>query len=77
MNAEVNLQVEGMTCTNCAMSVRRKLEKEGLENVDVNFVTGEVRFINNSTKSKVELANSIEELGYKVINASSIEKKNI
>jgi Cu+-exporting ATPase len=41
------LMVEGMSCSNCAMGVRKRLEKQGMAQVDVNFATGEVRFENS------------------------------
>jgi len=45
-NSEKNLlHVEGMTCSNCALGVTKRLEKRGLKDVDVNFATGEVRFL--------------------------------
>jgi copper chaperone CopZ len=49
MNSQIELSellVEGMSCSNCAMGVRRRLEKQGLGQIDVNFATGEVRFEN-------------------------------
>lgn len=74
----IELHVEGMTCTNCAMSVRKRLEKQGMEQVDVNFATGEVRFENKVQKAVADITESIEELGYVVIkpNADPNEKKN-
>ncbi len=72
------LLVEGMSCSNCAMGVRKRLEKQGMEQVDVNFATGEVRFQNVPGKSNEEIKESIEDLGYVVIQANSDnkEKKN-
>ena len=40
----VNWKVDGMTCTNCALTINKFLEKEGMKNVKVNPVTGEVMF---------------------------------
>ncbi len=70
--------VEGMSCTNCAMGVRKRLEKQGMANVDVNFATGEVRFENLPGKPTIELKESIEELGYSVVKVDDgkEEKKN-
>jgi len=52
----VNLKVEGMTCANCALSVNKYLEKEGLKNVRVNFIGGDVSFDKdaNISKEKIE-----------------------
>jgi len=69
--------VEGMTCSNCALAVQRKLEKEGMHNVNVNFASGEVRFVNETHKPLEEITDSVEDLGYKVISDNDkSQKKN-
>ena len=60
------LNVEGMTCASCAMSISRLLEKKGLKDVSVNFATGEVAFANNK-EVFIEVVNGINDLGYKVV----------
>lgn len=76
MNAELTeLKVEGMTCTNCAMSVRKSLEKQGLQQVDVNFASGEVRFENSKGLAPEIIISGIEDLGYKVIKEGEDENK--
>ena len=65
---KVDWKVEGMTCTNCALSINRYLQKEGLKDVKVNFIGGEVSFELNGNKTKEELTKGIADLGYKVIN---------
>lgn len=70
------LQVEGMTCTNCAATVRRRLEKDGLQDINVNFATGEVSFANPTALGINEIAGHIDDLGYHVIQAGQPEKKN-
>ncbi len=64
---KVEWKVEGMTCTNCALTINRYLEKQGLKEVNVNFIGGDVSFGLNGNKSKDELAKGITDLGYKVI----------
>jgi len=64
----VSLQVEGMTCTNCAATVSKKLKKEGMDEIYVDFSSGEVSFINSSNKKLDEIVNDIHEIGYKVIS---------
>ncbi len=81
MNSQTELSelmVEGMSCSNCAMGVRKRLEKQGLGQIDVNFATGEVRFENIPNKPLTEIAESIEDLGYTVSmkDAPKDEKKN-
>jgi Cu+-exporting ATPase len=72
------LVVEGMTCNNCAMGVRRRLEKQGMEQVDVNFATGEVSFQNIPNLPITAIKESIEDLGYVVVQADepNQQKKN-
>ncbi len=65
---KVDWKVEGMTCTNCALTINRYLEKEGLKDVKVNFIGGEVSFELNGNKTKDELTKGINGLGYKVVN---------
>ena len=65
---KVDWKVEGMTCTNCALTINRYLEKEGLEDVKVNFIGGEVSFKLNGSKTKEELTKGIADLGYNVVN---------
>lgn len=65
---KVDWKVEGMTCTNCALTINRYLEKEGLKDVKVNFIGGDVSFEMNGKKTKDQLAKGIADLGYKVVN---------
>ena len=71
---KVDWKVEGMTCTNCALTINRYLEKEGLKDVNVNFIGGEVSFELNGNKSKEEITKGIADLGYKVINEQQTTK---
>jgi len=65
-DTKVNLKVEGMHCTNCALSITKYLQKEGLPNAKVNYIDGEVSFelIENKTREQIE--KGIESLGYAV-----------
>jgi P-type Cu+ transporter len=81
-----SLRVEGMHCTNCALGVRKTLEKDGFANIYSDFATNEVRFDAGDT-DRTELAiKRIESLGYQVTSRtdaaplkvkrfSAIEKK--
>ena len=73
---KVDWKVEGMTCTNCALTINRYLEKEGLKDVKVNFIGGEVSFEMNENKTKEELTKGIADLGYKVINENTESQKS-
>ena len=52
---KIELEVSGMTCTNCSLTVSRTLEKSGLKDVNVNFATGEVTF-EEANSSQVDQA---------------------
>ena len=75
---KIQLQVEGMTCANCALGITRLLEQKGMDDVYVNFATGEVHFANAGDKQLPELVNGIESLGYKVVDEqqSATQKKS-
>jgi copper chaperone CopZ len=75
----VELEVEGMTCNSCAMSVQKVLERNGAKNVEVSYATNEAKFSRNNSVAVDTLIDEIEGLGYKVIKDKSVnnnEKKN-
>ncbi len=64
---EINLKVEGMSCTNCALSIDKYLKNQEMENVKVNFIGGDVSFsLHGEGKSKEQIEKGIESLGYKI-----------
>ncbi|WP_018615122.1 heavy metal translocating P-type ATPase [Segetibacter koreensis] len=64
---KVNWKVEGMTCSNCALSVNKVLQKQGMQDIAVNPITGDVVFEAASVEGNVEKAKkNIELLGYTV-----------
>jgi Cu+-exporting ATPase len=65
----IKLKVEGMDCSNCAMSISRFLERKGLEDVFVNFQTKEVRYRENEARiSSEKIIAGIHKLGYEVVD---------
>src|SRR5882672_10763608 len=62
----VNWKVEGMSCTNCALTIHKYLEQKGLQDVKVNFIGGDVSFNINGDVTKAELQKGIDKLGYHV-----------
>lgn len=64
---KVNWKVDGMTCSNCALTVQQYLTNEGLDNVKVNLMGGEVSFDING-KNEQQIIKGIESLGYTVQN---------
>lgn len=64
---KVNWKVDGMTCSNCALTVQQYLTNEGLGNVKVNLMGGEVSF-DIDGKNEQQIIKGIESLGYTVQN---------
>jgi Cu+-exporting ATPase len=67
----VSWKVEGMSCTNCALTIHKYLEEKGMDNVKVNFIGGEVNFDLKDTSQKTILLKGIESLGYHVKNENT------
>jgi len=63
---KIVLQIEGMTCTNCALGISKYLEKKGGQEVNVSFSNAEASF---GLAEQAELDNIIQginRLGFKV-----------
>ncbi len=63
---QTDWKVEGMTCSNCALTISKFLQKEGLQDVKVNPIDGEVRFTNTINLSEEKIKKGINSLGFKV-----------
>ncbi len=64
----IHWKVQGMSCTNCALSIEKYLEKQGQKNVRVNFIGGDVSFEKVDNLTVETLEKGISGLGYKVVN---------
>jgi P-type Cu+ transporter len=67
MEKTVSTLVEGMTCGNCALTISKLLEKQGMKNVSANSASGEVSFTVVEEADIDKAFNAIDDLGYKVI----------
>lgn len=73
----IELKIEGMDCAQCAAGITRFLEKKGLEEVNVDFQTGEAQFvISNASMTLEEVKSGITKLGYTVSKASDNSLKS-
>ncbi|MBA4138933.1 MAG: cadmium-translocating P-type ATPase [Segetibacter sp.] len=71
---KVNWKVEGMTCSNCALSVNKVLQKQGMQQISVNPINGDVAFETTHANGNLEKAKkNIELLGYKVASEASVD----
>jgi Cu+-exporting ATPase len=63
--------LEGMTCANCALSVNKTLSKQGMQNVSVNPMTGDVSFETVEANDAVleSAKKKVEGLGYKIVSS--------
>lgn len=66
----IELQVSGMHCNNCALSVHKLLEKKGLHDIYVDFANNEVKFRTTNLSETSKIIKDIEGLGYKVSEES-------
>lgn len=71
----VQLKVDGMSCTNCALSIHKYLESEGVKDPKVNFMEGEVVFELPMEANKSNLIKGINSLGYKVRGNDQVANK--
>ncbi len=62
----IELNVTGMHCSNCALSIHKLLEKKVLKDVYVDFANSEVKFRSPDNTLLPGLIKDIEGLGYKV-----------
>ncbi len=72
---KVEWKVEGMSCTNCALSVDKFLQAKGMQQVKVNFMGGDVSFEMVTDIPKQDIVKGIEGLGYHVITGDKSEQK--
>ncbi len=67
------LKVKGMSCQHCVMSVKKALgQVEGIQEIQVNLETGEVRFENTRGASAEKVRRAISEAGYEVVPEGSV-----
>ena len=68
MNTKEKVQwnVEGMDCATCALTINKYLEKQGGQEVKVNFATGDVSFIMPDSGTVEKMAHGVTSLGYTV-----------
>ncbi len=65
--AHRTLQVEGMTCANCAQGIQNLLRNKGLKDAEVSFAIGEVSFTQLDQYEINAVKKDIESLGYHII----------
>jgi Cu+-exporting ATPase len=64
----INWKVEGMSCSTCALTINKYLEKKGLHNIKVSLASGDVSFDAGTGIDPSQLEKGIHDLGYTVIH---------
>jgi len=64
----IELNVTGMHCNNCAISIHNLLTKKGLQNILVDFAGEEVKFSTENEATVPDIIKGIEQLGFKVVD---------
>lgn len=82
---QIVLNVEGMTCSHCAITISKVLENNGAQHPNVNFATGEASFSLKDNNELIKIVDGIRKAGYNIVNQSehdahrhgfsSVEKK--
>ena len=76
----VEFKVEGMHCSNCALTIDKYLSKQHLQNIKVNFVTGDISFDSTAEINIEAIKTGLKSIGYPVLssisNSVTAEKKS-
>lgn len=75
MSQHIELNVKGMTCTNCALGIQKYLEKEGMQGIYVDFSNGEVQFDKDESVQLKGLVKGIQQLGFQVVDDNEEEER--
>ena len=73
----ITLDVEGMTCANCAQSITKSLKNLGLADAHADFTTGTVSYTSVKGIGPEEIEKRIESLGYQVKDEHAGEKQGL
>lgn len=74
---KINWKVEGMTCSNCALTISKYLENRDLKEVKLNVISGALSFEIPDTDLLPEVKAGIQSLGYQVIEGDHIKMTSI
>jgi len=73
----ITLNVEGMSCNNCAAGIKKHLENKLSDPVNVNFAMAEVICYTDKNYNLKDIVKTIKSLGYKVSLKPSEKKKKL
>lgn len=61
-----------MSCSNCALTISKYLEKQGLQNVKLSLASGDLSFDGQETLDREQIQKGIRGLGYGVVNEAQL-----
>lgn len=70
----INWKVEGMSCSTCALTINKFLEKQGMQNIKVSLASGDVSFDIAGSVDSGRLEKGIHDLGYTVVHQQAADK---
>ncbi|MFM7645651.1 MAG: heavy metal translocating P-type ATPase [Sphingomonadales bacterium] len=71
---QIKWKVSGMDCNTCALHIHKYLEKQGMQQVKVNFANGDVWFVAQEGFSEEPIKKGIANLGYEVTDQKSSQE---
>jgi len=77
MMKQIKWEVGGMNCTGCSDTIKNILESKGMQNVLVDFSSGEVVFSNPTSETDAHIITAIENLGFRVVLPDADKKKDL
>jgi Cu+-exporting ATPase len=67
----INWKIEGMSCSTCALTINKYLEKKGLKNIKVSLASGDVSFESAGGIDRQSIQKGIRDLGYTVVKEAA------
>jgi Cu+-exporting ATPase len=64
----IQWKIGGMSCSNCALTISKYLEKQGLQNVKLSLASGDLSFDSQEILDREQIQKGIRGLGYDVVN---------
>ena len=77
MDKKETYNIYGMTCSNCALHVRKAVEKlDGIKEVNVNIITNSMSITADDSLSSSLVCNAVKNAGYKAkLRGNNIKKE--
>jgi Cu+-exporting ATPase len=70
----INWKVDGMSCSTCALTIGKFLEKQGMQNIKVSLASGDVSFDAGGAVDSGRLEKGIHDLGYTILKQEAAGK---